>query len=583
MTRRIEDYAMLGDCRSAALVGRDGSALLGTPDNGRWRLAPTGDCSVERRYRDHTLILETDFTTVDGSVRVIDCMPTIEGPQSIVRRVEGLRGRVCMRLELSLRFDYGLTIPWLTRTAADEWTAIAGPDRVLIRSPVPLLGRDLHSVAEFVVEAGQHVDFCISHGRSHLPPPPRVDVAEAIAATEREWTLWSGRCADAGPWTDAVRRSVSLLRGLTYRPTGGIVAAPTTSLPESIGGPRNWDYRYCWVRDATLTLVALMNAGYYEEAADWRQWLLRAVAGSAEQLQIMYGIAGERLLPEREIPWLAGFADSKPVRIGNAASEQRQLDIYGEMANALGRAAEKLGPPPEAYGRTLRRGILDDLAKIWREPDAGIWEIRGPPQHFTHSKAMAWLAFHRSAEAHATADDPEHARRWRRIADEIHADICARAWNAEIGSFVQAYGSTELDASLLLLSEIGFLPVDDPRIRGTVEAIEKRLLRDGLVLRYETGSGVDGLPEGEGAFLACSFWLVDNYARLGRLDDARSLFEKLLGLCNDVGLLSEEYDMKNGRMLGNFPQAFSHVALINSAFTLSRALSPAVPASDPAG
>ncbi len=598
---------MLSDCRSSALVGRYGSvdwlcwprfdsaacfaALLGTYEHGCWQIAPAAESTTERRYRDHTLILETDFTTAGGVVRIVDCMPMVDTPQSdvpqsLLRRVEGLKGTVSMRMSLTLRFDYGLTVPWLTRSADDEWTAIAGPDRVVLRSPVELQGRNLHSVAEFTINAGESLDFSLSYGRSHLPPPGRVDVPRAIAETEKEWTQWAGRSVDAGPWTDAVRRSLSVLRGLTYRPTGGIVAAPTTSLPESIGGPRNWDYRYCWVRDATLTLVALMNAGYYEEAAAWRTWLLRAVAGSADQLQIMYGIAGERLLPEREIPWLPGFADSKPVRIGNAASEQRQLDIYGEMADALSRAAERLGPPPEVYGRTLRHGILDNLAKIWREPDEGIWEIRGEPQHFTHSKAMAWLAFHRAAQTRLAADDEDHTVRWRAIADEIHADICAKAYDAEQGCFVQAYGSKDLDASLLLLTDIGFLPPEDPRIRGTVEAIEQRLLKNGLVLRYETSSGVDGLPAGEGAFLACSFWLVDNYARLGRLDDARALFERLLALRNDLGLLSEEYDMKAGRMLGNFPQAFSHVALINSAFNLARGLAPSPrrtgPASDPA-
>jgi GH15 family glucan-1,4-alpha-glucosidase len=606
MTKRIEDYAMLGDCRSAALVDRYGSvewlcwprfdsaacfaALLGNDEHGCWQIAPQAESTTERRYRDHTLILETDFTTADGAVRIVDCMPLVEAaeldvPQSLLRRVEGLKGTVRMRMSLTLRFDYGLTVPWLTRSADDEWTAIAGPDRVVVRSPVPLQGRNLHSVAEFTIKAGESLDFSLSYGRSHLPPPARVDVPTLINQTEQEWTQWTGRSAEAGPWTDAVRRSLSVLRGLTYRPTGGIVAAPTTSLPESIGGPRNWDYRYCWVRDATLTLVALMNAGYYDEAAAWRTWLLRAIAGTPQQLQIMYGIAGERLLPEREIPWLPGFADSKPVRVGNAASEQRQLDIYGEMMDAMSRASARLGPATDEYGRTMRRGILEDLERIWREPDEGIWEIRGEPQHFTHSKAMAWLAFHRAAEGWNAAENNEDSARWRAVAEEIHADICAKAYDATQGCFVQAYGSREIDASLLLLSDIGFLPADDPRIVGTVAAIEKRLLKNGLVLRYETASGVDGLPPGEGAFLACSFWLVDNYARLGRIDDARALFEKLLGLCNDVGLLAEEYDMESGRMLGNFPQAFSHVALINSAFNLVKALENPpdlqVPAIDP--
>lgn len=587
MSKPIEHYAMLSDCHSAALVDREGcvdwlcwprfdsgacfAALLGTREHGCWSLRPVAAFESTRRYRDHTLILDTEFVTASGRVRLTDCMPTGDAvPRSLLRRLEGLEGEVRVALSLTLRFDYGLTVPWVTRSDDhDEWTAIAGPDRVVLRTDVPLKGENLHSVAEFTVKAGQCVDFSLSHGRSHEPPPPRVDVGQAIDDTEQEWSRWAGGGVDVGRYAEPVRRSLSVLRGLTYRPTGGIVAAATTSLPEAIGGPRNWDYRYCWVRDATLTLIALMNAGYYEEAGAWRKWLVRAIAGAPQQLQIMYGLAGERLLPEREIGWLPGYENSRPVRIGNAAHEQRQLDIYGELASAMAQASDRLGALPPDYGLGLRRGILEDLERKWQEPDEGIWEIRGAPQHFTHSKAMAWLAFRRAADSVHAEDDPLH-RHWAELAEAIHADICAQGYDAQLDSFTQVYGSPELDASLLMLALIGFLPADDPRIVGTVAAIERRLFKDGLVQRYETASGVDGLPAGEGAFLACSFWLVDNYALAGRQAEAEALFERLLALRNDVGLLAEEYDAKAGRQLGNFPQAFSHVALINSAFALTR-------------
>jgi GH15 family glucan-1,4-alpha-glucosidase len=513
--------------------------------------------------------LETDFKTARGTARVTDLMPVGQENSSVIRLVTGLTGRVAMELDLVIRFDYGQAIPWFTAVGEGTYTAIAGPDMLTLRSGVPVHGEGMRTVARFTVTADETVSFVLTNSRSYHPLPKPLNVRRAIAATETFWRDWSHRCHDAGPATPIVRRSLITLKGLTYLPTGGMVAALTTSLPEEIGGARNWDYRYCWVRDATFTLLAFMNAGYIEEAECWRDWLLRAIAGSPEQLQIMYGIAGERRLDEWQIPWLPGYRNSAPVRIGNAASTQVQLDVFGEMMDALAQAAHG-GMKPSARAIISRDLLLAHLENIWDKPDEGIWEIRGPAQNFTHSKAMAWLAFRRGADS-TELRDAKLRGHYRRMADTIHADICKHGVDPTGSYFVQYYGATEVDASLLLLSIVGFLPPDDPRIRATVERIEQQLMVDGLVIRYRTKSRVDGLSGAEGAFLACSFWLVDNFVLLGRLDDAQTLFNKLTSFVNDVGLLSEEYNPNTGRMLGNFPQAFSHVALVNSAIGLNRA------------
>jgi len=492
-----------------------------------------------------------------------------------VRLVRGLRGRVAMRTEFILRFDYGAVVPWVERLPEGGLSAIGGPERVVLRTPAPLRGEDFKTVGEFTVGAGETIPFVLSYAPSHQPLPPPVDPARALHDTEVFWRRWSDRCASAGPWTDVVKRSLVVLKGLTYAATGGIVAAPTTSLPEQLGGVRNWDYRYCWLRDATFTLLALMHAGYYDEAQTWRDWLFRAVAGSPDQLQIMYGLGGERRLTEWEVPWLPGFEGSRPVRIGNAAVNQTQLDIYGEVLDALYHAHSH-GLPPNQHGDAIGRVVLRHLAKIWDQPDEGIWEVRGPPQHFTHSKVMVWVAFDRMVKMLEQRGNTGRALpRWRQVRDRIHEDVCGKAFDRDLGSFVQAYGSKALDASLLLLPLVGFLPPSDPRIVGTLRAIEERLMADGFVCRYDTGAGADGLPPGEGAFLACSFWLADNFILQGRIAEARELFERLLALRNDVGLLAEEYDPRLGRQLGNFPQAFSHVALVNTAFNLTRSEGPA--------
>jgi GH15 family glucan-1,4-alpha-glucosidase len=590
MPSRVEDYALIGDCKSAALVGRDGSidwlcwprfdsdacfaALLGHEEHGRWLIAPQEPARITRAYRDRTLILETRFETRDGAVRLVDFMPQHEQHSHVVRLVIGERGQVAMKTELVLRFGYGAVVPWVTRLEDGTLRAIAGPDMVLLRTTAPLTGKNLRTVSEFTVSAGETVPFVLTEASSHLPPPPPLDAHSALAATERFWTGWSKHCKPAGHCSDAILRSLITLKALTYGETGGIIAAPTTSLPEQIGGPRNWDYRFCWLRDATLTLLALMNAGYTEEAQSWREWLMRAVAGSPNQAQIMYGIAGERRLSEWEVPWLPGYEGSTPVRIGNAASDQLQLDVFGEVMDAL-HQARSLGLAASEPGWAVQIAFLDHLEQIWREPDAGIWEVRGGAQHFTYSKVMAWVAFDRaikSAEAFSLACPLD---RWRSIAAEIHADVCDHGFNRELGCFVQAYGTKVLDASLLLLPSVGFLPVDDKRIAGTIQAIERGLVVDGLVLRYDSTRTEDGLPAGEGAFLACSFWLVDAYILQKRWHEARALFDRLLDLRNDVGLLSEEYDPHGRRMVGNFPQAFTHVALVNSAFNLTRAEKPA--------
>jgi GH15 family glucan-1,4-alpha-glucosidase len=584
VTSRIEDYALLGDCETAALVSLDGSidwlcwprfdsgacfaALLGTPDNGRWRVAPVDPRATStRRYRRDTLILETTFVSSDGEVTVTDFMP-LRGPMSdLVRIVRGKRGRVAMRSELVLRFNYGSSIPWVTRMDGGAVRAIAGPDMVIIRANVPLRGEGLSTVSEFTVGPDETACFVMTYGPSHLPPPSGVDAQKALADTEAFWTAWASRCSYHGEWREPVMRSLITLKALTYRPTGGIVAAPTTSLPEQPGGPRNWDYRYCWLRDATLTLLALMDAGYIEEAQAWREWLLRAVAGHPADLQIMYGLGGERHLMEWEVPWLQGYEQSLPVRVGNAAYGQLQIDVFGEVLDALHHARRH--GLTGSDGWNLQKALVGYLETVWDKPDRGIWEVRGPNQHFTHSKVMAWVALDRAIKTaeHFTLDGP--LDRWRHLREHIHAEVCARGFNASVGSFVQAYGSSQLDASLLQIPLVGFLPPDDPRVVGTVAAIEQRLVADGLVYRYDSELTDDGLPPGEGAFLACSFWLADNLALLGRHEDARWLFEQLLALRNDVGLLSEEYDPRARRMTGNFPQAFSHVALVDTALNLS--------------
>ena len=590
--RRIEDYALIGDCGSAALVRRDGSidwlclprfdsgacfaALLGEPEHGRWLIGPVEPAArVERRYLDGSLILATTFETAGGAIELVDFMRPRRRLPQLVRLVRGLRGRVAVRTEFILRFDYGAVVPWVERLSEGGVTAIGGPERVVLRTPAPLRGEDLKTVGEFTVGAGETVPFVLSYAPSHQPLPPPVDPARALHDTEVFWRRWSDRCASAGPWTDVVKRSLVVLKGLTYAATGGIVAAPTTSLPEQLGGVRNWDYRYCWLRDATFTLLALMHAGYYDEAQTWRDWLFRAVAGSPDQQQIMYGLGGERRLTEWEVQWLPGFEGSRPVRIGNAAVNQTQLDIYGEVLDALYHAHSH-GLPPNQHGDAIGRVVLSHLAKIWDQPDEGIWEVRGPPQHFTHSKVMVWVAFDRMVKILEQRGNTGRALpRWRQVRDRIHEDVCGKAFDRDLGSFVQAYGSKALDASLLLLPLVGFLPPSDPRIIGTVRAIEERLMADGFVCRYDTGAGADGLPPGEGAFLACSFWLADNFILQGRISEARELFERLLALRNDVGLLAEEYDPRLGRQLGNFPQAFSHVALVNTAFNLTRSQGPA--------
>jgi GH15 family glucan-1,4-alpha-glucosidase len=591
MTARIEDYGLIGDCETAALVGRDGSidwlclprfdsgacfaALLGGPQHGRWLIAPREPATrITRRYRDDTLILETTFETASGAVTLIDFMTPHDDHSDLVRIVVGRSGRVALQTELVIRFDYGASVPWVSRLDDGALRAIAGPDMLLLRAGVTLRGEDLKTVGEFTVAAGERVAFVLTHTASHLAAPPAIDAEQALAETERAWTAWSSRCASAGQWSGVVKRSLITLKALSFKPTGGIIAAPTTSLPERLGGVRNWDYRFCWLRDSTFTLLALMGAGYYEEAQAWRDWLLRAIAGSPDQMQIVYGIAGERRLPEWELPWLPGYEGSAPVRVGNAAAQQFQIDVFGEVMDML-HQARKGGLPPSPAGWSLERALLAHLAQVWDQPDEGIWEVRGGPRHFTHSKVMAWVAFDRALKSVEAFKLEAPDGEWRRLAARIHADVCRNAWNDDLGSFVQSYGSRQLDASLLLIPLVGFLPPEDPRVRATLAAIEQRLTVDGLVLRYDTGRGVDGLPPGEGVFLPCSFWFCDNLILQGEHDRARALFERLCGLANDVGLLAEEYDPAARRMLGNFPQAFSHVALANTALNLSRIRGPA--------
>ena len=593
MAPRIEDYAVVADLQSAALVGKDGSidwlclprfdsdacfaALLGTRDNGRWQIAPAqGVTAVRRRYRPGTLVLETDFETGEGAVTLIDLMPISGKGTDLVRIVAGRRGRVAMKMELVVRFAYGQAVPWV-RAIEGGIEAVAGPEALRLWTPVETRGEELATVAEFSVGPGERVPFVLTWAPSHLPDPGHADAEQALAESETRWREWSDRCTVQGPYREVVQRSLITLKALTYQPTGAIVAAATTSLPEQIGGVRNWDYRICWLRDATFTLYSLMSAGYSEEARAWRHWLLRAVAGDPSQLQILYGIGGERRLPELELDWLAGYEQSRPVRIGNAASRQLQLDVYGEVMDAM-HLSRRLGLDDEQAGWALQKALMRYLETIWEQPDEGIWEVRGPRQHFTHSKVMAWVAFDRAVKGIEQFGLEGPLLHWRAVRDRIHASVCAEGFDASLGalgSFVQAYGSKEIDASLLMLPLVGFLPPDDPRIRGTVAAVERELLRDGFVARYRSLSSVDGLPAGEGAFLACSFWLVDNYVLQGRTAEARDLFERLCHLANDVGLLSEEYDPVAQRQVGNFPQAFSHVSLVNSAINLTAAECPA--------
>jgi GH15 family glucan-1,4-alpha-glucosidase len=585
MPQRIEDYALVGDLETAALIGIDGSvdwlcvprfdsdavfaALLGDERHGRWLIAPAGEVTAtRRRYRAGTLVLETEFETAEGRVRVIDCMPPRDVSIELVRVVEGLKGLVPMRMDLAMRFAYGQSIPWVRRVDG-ALLAIAGPDAMWLTTAAPLEGRDLRTVSEFAVADGDRVGFALTWQPSHLCRRPEIDPEATVERTVRWWRRWSRQMRYDGPHRELVERSLITLKALTYAPTGGIVAAPTTSLPEAIGGVRNWDYRYCWVRDATLTLTALLDAGYVGEAQAWRDWLLRAVAGWPADLQIMYGPAGERRLTEVELDWLPGYEGSVPVRVGNAASEQFQLDVYGELMDAMLQSRDAgLGADHHAWRMQL--ALMRFLETAWRQPDEGIWEVRGGRRHFTHSKVMAWVAFDRAVrtvEMHGTEGPVD---RWRGIRDEIHREVCERAWDPERRTFTQSYGSKALDAATLLMPAVGFLPPDDERVLGTIEAVRRELMVDGFVLRYRTDGTTDGLPPGEGAFLPCTFWLVDALALTGRPEEARELFDRLAGLCNDVGLLSEEYDPALGRLVGNFPQAFSHVGLVTSAFHLQR-------------
>lgn len=591
MSLRIEDYALIGDTQTAALVGNDGAidwaclprfdsaacfaALLGDERHGRWLLAPACEVrAVHRRYRHGTLVLETEFTCDDSVVRVIDCMPPRARVPDIARIVEGVRGTVRMRMVLDLRFDYGHIKPWIRREGR-RIVAIAGPDAVCVQAELPE-GLELGPELEFTVHEGERVPFLLTWYPSHEPLPIEIDIEAVVVDTEQWWREWSSRCTYEGRWREEVLRSLITLKALTYEPTGGIVAAATASLPERIGGVRNWDYRYCWLRDAAFTLDCLMNAGYFEEAHAWRDWLLRAVAGDPAKLQIMYGCAGERRLPEFEVPWLPGYEGSRPVRVGNAAVDQFQLDVYGEVMDALHRA-DRAGMARDDQGMAagggsswlLQKQLLDFLEEGWNKPDNGIWEVRGPRQHFTHSKVMAWVAVDRairSLELHGWAGP---LPRWQALRERIHKEVCEKGFDTERGTFTQYFGGRAVDASLLQIPLVGFLPPEDPRVVGTLEAIERELWADGFLHRYRTEDGVDGLPSGEGAFLACTFWLADNLALVGRREDALRIFERLLGLCNDVGLLAEEYDPVAGRQLGNFPQAFSHIGLVNTARNLS--------------
>jgi len=581
---------MIGDCHTAALVSKQGSidwlclpyfdsgacfaGLLGTEDNGHWSISPAGPVrGVRRRYREGTLILETEFETDSGSVLLIDCMSPRSRMPRLLRLVVGTRGQVEMNLELVIRFDYGSIVPWVRRSDGGI-SAIAGPDMLRLRTPIPLRGENLKTVATFTVNEGEKVPFDLTWFPScEDQPSASANVVEAIQSTQEWWQEWSGRCSYQGKWRDAVTRSLITLKALTFVPTGGIVAAPTTSLPELLGGVRNWDYRFCWVRDATLTLHSLLNAGYRDEAQAWREWLLRAVAGSPSELNIVYGIRGERRLPEVELPWLPGYAGSVPVRIGNAAYGQFQLDIFGEVADTLYQCRQAGLGAPKDEGEDIAETLIEFLETGWEQPDEGIWEMRGPRRNFVHSKMMAWVAVDRAIKSVEQNWFSGDVSRWKTLRDDIHDQVCRQGFDPELNSFVQYYGSKHLDASLLMMPLVGFLPANDARVIGTVQAIETHLMEDGFVGRYTQDPAVDGLPHGEGKFLACSFWLVDNYVLQGRQQEAEALFKRLVSICNDVGLLSEEYDPAAKRLLGNFPQAFSHIGLLNTAFNLHRSRS----------
>jgi GH15 family glucan-1,4-alpha-glucosidase len=583
MPAQIEEYALIGDCETGALVDNKGcidwlcwpdfsseacfAALLGDCDNGYWWIRPgDGEWTTTRCYRDHTLILETTFKHSGGTVRLTDFMPIRERFSDVVRIIEGVAGKVRMRMDLALRFDYGRTVPWVTRIE-DGVRAIAGPNLAMLHASVPVHGEDLKTVAEFEVSEGDRIWFTLTYGKSHRDDPEPIDAVQALEDTVKFWTSWTGKLQYEGKYRDIVERSLITLKAMTFRPTGGVVAAITSSLPELIGGVRNWDYRYCWLRDTTFTLLALTAGGYYDEAAAWQDWLLRALAGSPDQIQIMYGLRGERQLVEWESDWLPGYEGSRPVRVGNAAAGQVQLDIYGEMLDCFFHAQQSMGRHAEDDFRILVL-LLKHLETIWCEPDEGIWETRGGPQQFTYSKMMAWVAFDRAVKLAQQLNYRAPVDKWKKLRDEIHQQVCTQGFNQKKGCFVQAYGSDQLDAALLLMPQVGFLPGRDPRVRATVEAIERELMPGGFVLRYDTSKVEDGLPPGEGVFIACSFWMVSSLKAIGREADARKLFERLIRLRNDVGLLSEEYDIKGKRLVGNFPQAFSHIALVVAATDL---------------
>jgi GH15 family glucan-1,4-alpha-glucosidase len=591
MAGRIEDYALIGDCLSGALVGRDGSidwlclprfdsaamfaALLGDESHGRWRIAPVGDgVRVRRRYLGESMVLETRFETATGSCRLVDAMLLGTPDPDLVRIVEGVSGSIELEMDLTIRFDYGSIVPWLRRSGDRSFQAIGGPDAVEFVSPVDIENRDFHTRARFTVREGERLPFLLAWHPSHQDVRHEIDdLVLAVERTVRDWESWASRCTITGQGRDGILRSLLCLKALTYTPTGGIVAAPTTSLPERIGGSRNWDYRYCWVRDATYTLYALLLTGYRDEAAAWVDWLVRAVAGTPSQVNIMYGLAGERRLPELELGWLPGYEASRPVRIGNAASEQRQLDIFGELMDTAWLAL-KSGIPLSSTSWAVFRNLIEHLQTIWDQPDEGIWEVRGPRKHFTHSKVMAWVAFDRAIKIAGQAGLEAPTDEWTAVRDRIRTEVCDKGFHRGKNAFTQAYGEETLDASLLMLPLVGFLPIEDSRVAGTIAAIERELLVDGLVLRYDSRETDDGLEPGEGVFLPCSFWLVDTYVLQGRHGEARQLFERLVGLQNDVGLLSEEYDPVGRRQVGNFPQAFSHIAYVNSAFHFYTAVSP---------
>ncbi len=587
---KIEDYALIGDTHTAALISREGSldwlclprfdspacfaALLGTPEHGRWLITPReNSTTIRRRYRGDTLVLETCFDTPTGTAMVVDFMPPRDRDINVVRIIVGVKGTVRMKMALTLRFDYGSIVPWVSHHRR-FLKAVAGPDAVYLETELELRGEGFSTVADFTVTEGQEIPCTLTWRASHDPPPRPLITERALSETELWWMKWSQRCTYQGPWRDAVVRSLITLKALTYAPTGGIVAAPTTSLPELLGGVRNWDYRYCWIRDATFTLYSLLAAGYHSEAKAWREWLLRAVAGKPSDLQIMYGIGGERRLTELELNWLPGYEGSTPVRIGNAASQQFQLDVYGEMMDTLHQARE-LGLAASEDSWRVQHAIMEFLESAWDRPDEGIWEVRGPRRHFTHSKVMAWVAVDRAVKAIERCHVEGPLERWQALRATIHEQVCREGFDANRGTFVQYYGGSSLDGSLLMIPLVGFLPAFDPRVQRTLHAIERELTVEGLVMRYRPSGEVDGLPGDEGMFLPCSFWLVDNLLLSGRVEEARGLYERLIGLGNDVGLLSEEYDLKNKRLVGNFPQAFSHVSLIDSAFGLSRMESPA--------